>query len=67
MWLRHTYATALAGSDVSVYTQMKLLGHESITASQGYATEGFDRPDRSCFHLPTSNVPLLQYIKGRWF
>ena len=28
--LRHTYATQLAHSDVSVYTLMKLLGHESI-------------------------------------
>lgn len=32
--LRHTYATELAGSDVSVYTLMKLLGHESMTTSQ---------------------------------
>ena len=36
--LRHTYATELAGSDVSVYTLMKLLGHESITTSQRYVT-----------------------------
>ena len=34
--LRHTYATELAGSDVSVYTLMKLLGHESMTTSQRY-------------------------------
>jgi integrase/recombinase XerC len=32
--LRHTYATELAGSDISVYTLMKLLGHESMTTSQ---------------------------------
>ena len=32
--LRHTYATELAGADVSVYTLMKLLGHESMTTSQ---------------------------------
>src|SRR5258705_12503870 len=36
--LRHTYATELANSDVSVYTLMKLLGHESMTASQRYVT-----------------------------
>lgn len=35
---RHTYATELAGSDVSVYTLMKLLGHESMTTSQRYVT-----------------------------
>jgi site-specific recombinase XerD len=36
--LRHTYATELAGSEVSVYTLMKLLGHESMTTSQRYVT-----------------------------
>jgi integrase/recombinase XerC len=36
--LRHTYATELAGSDVSVYTLMKLLGHESMSTSQRYVT-----------------------------
>jgi integrase/recombinase XerC len=36
--LRHTYATELAGSDISVYTLMKLLGHESMTTSQRYVT-----------------------------
>jgi site-specific recombinase XerD len=36
--LRHTYATELAGSDVSVYTLMKLLGHESMATSQRYVT-----------------------------
>jgi integrase/recombinase XerC len=36
--LRHTYATELAGADVSVYTLMKLLGHESMTTSQRYVT-----------------------------
>lgn len=35
---RHTYATELAGADVSVYTLMKLLGHESMTTSQRYVT-----------------------------
>lgn len=32
--LRHTFATELAGSDVSVYTLMKLLGHESTATWQ---------------------------------
>ena len=31
-------ATELANSDVSVYTLMKLLGHESMTSSQRYVT-----------------------------
>jgi integrase/recombinase XerC len=36
--LRHTYAAELAASHVSVYTLMKLLGHESMTTSQRYGT-----------------------------
>jgi integrase/recombinase XerC len=35
---RHTYATELANADVSVYTLMKLLGHESMTTSQRYVS-----------------------------
>ena len=34
--LRHT--TELANADVSVYTLMKLLGHESMVTSQRYVT-----------------------------
>lgn len=34
--LRHTYATDLANENVSVYTLMKLLGHESMATSQRY-------------------------------
>ena len=33
-----TYATELANADVSVYTLMKLLGHESMTTSQRYVS-----------------------------
>lgn len=33
---RHTFATELANADVSVYTLMKLLGHESMVTSQRY-------------------------------
>lgn len=36
--LRHTYATELAGANISVYTLMKLLGHESMATSQRYVT-----------------------------
>lgn len=36
--LRHTFATGLANADVSVYTLMKLLGHESMVTSQRYVT-----------------------------
>jgi integrase len=35
---RTTYATELANADVSVYTLMKLLGHESMTTSQRYVS-----------------------------
>lgn len=37
--LRHTYATELANSDVSVYALMKLLGHGGV-ACQGDGTTG---------------------------
>ena len=36
--LRHTFATELANADVSVYTLMKLLGHESMVTSQRNVT-----------------------------
>ena len=36
--LRHTYATELAENEVSVYTLMKLLGHESMATSQRYVS-----------------------------
>ncbi len=34
--LRHSYATELANTNISVYTLMKLLGHESMATSQRY-------------------------------
>jgi integrase len=34
--LRHTFATELANANVSIYTLMKLLGHESMVTSQRY-------------------------------
>jgi len=36
--LRHTFAAELANSEVSVYTLMTLLGHESMVTSQHYVT-----------------------------
>ena len=36
--LRHTYATELAAAAVTVYTLMKLLGHESMATSQRYVS-----------------------------
>jgi site-specific recombinase XerD len=42
--LRHTFATELANADVSVYTLMKLLGHESIVTSQRYVSAAGPRP-----------------------
>jgi integrase len=36
--LRHTFATELANANVSVYTLMRLLGHESMVTSQRCVT-----------------------------
>lgn len=36
--LRHTFATELANSEVSVYSLMNLLGHESMSTSQRYVS-----------------------------
>jgi integrase/recombinase XerC len=58
--LRHTYATELAGSDVSVYTLMKLLGHESMTTSQRYVTAA-GTETRSA----AAQNPLYALIPGR--
>jgi integrase len=37
--LRHTFATKLANAEVSVYTLMRLLGHESMATSQRYVVD----------------------------
>ena len=42
--LRHTFATELANADVSVYTLMKLLGHEFMVTSQRYVTAAAPKP-----------------------
>jgi integrase/recombinase XerC len=44
--LRHTVATELANSDVSVYVLMKLLGHESMATSQRYMNRLEAKPAR---------------------
>ena len=38
--LHHTFATELANSDVSVYTLLNLLGHESMTSQRYVAAAG---------------------------
>lgn len=48
--LRHTFATELANADVSVYTLMKLLGHESMITSQRYV-DGAGADTRSAAEL----------------
>ena len=48
--LRHTFATELAKANVSVYTLMKLLGHESMVASQRYV-DGAGTETRSAAEL----------------
>jgi integrase len=56
--LRHTYATELANADVSVYTLMKLLGHESMTTSQRYVS-GASTENRSA----AAQNPLYELIQ----
>jgi integrase/recombinase XerC len=58
--LRHTYATELANSDVSVYTLMKLLGHESMATSQRYVV-GAARETR----VAAAQNPLYGFIRDR--
>jgi integrase/recombinase XerC len=58
--LRHTYATELANSEVSVYTLMKLLGHESMATSQRYVT-GAARETRTA----AAQNPLYGIIRER--
>ena len=58
--LRHTYATELANSDVSVYTLMKLLGHESMATSQRYVA-GAARETRPA----AAQNPLYRMVRDR--
>ena len=58
--LRHTYATELANAEVSVYTLMKLLGHESMATSQRYVA-GAARETRTA----AAQNPLYGVIRDR--
>ena len=58
--LRHTYATELANSEVSVYTLMKLLGHESMATSQRYVV-GAARETRTA----AAQNPLYGVMRDR--
>ena len=56
--LRHTYATELANSNVSVYTLMKLLGHQSMATSQRYVA-GAARETRAA----AAQNPLYELVR----
>ncbi|RFZ55761.1 recombinase [Mycobacterium liflandii] len=58
--LRHTFATELANANVSVYTLMKLLGHESMVTSQRYV-DGAGTDTRSAAELN----PLYRLVATR--
>jgi site-specific recombinase XerD len=57
--LRHTFATELANANVSVYTLMKLLGHESMVTSQRYV-DGAGTETRTASELN----PLYDLLKA---
>ena len=58
--LRHTFATELANANVSVYTLMKLLGHESIATSERYV-DGAGTETRPAVELN----PLYEFLRIR--
>jgi hypothetical protein len=53
--LRHTFATELA--NVSIYTLMKLLGHESMVTSQRYVDGAGTEAPPSSTRFTTSSRP----------
>lgn len=63
--LRHTFATAMADQNVSVYTLMRMLGHESMTTTQRY-TSGAGTEVRGAaalnpaYHLVSRSSPREQ-------
>jgi integrase len=57
---RHTFATELANENVSVYTLMKLLGHESMVTSQRYV-DGAGAENRTA----AAQNPLYGLIERR--
>lgn len=58
--LRHTFATELANANVSVYTLMKLLGHESMVTSQRYV-DGAGTETRAAAELN----PLYELLNAK--
>jgi Phage integrase family len=58
--VRHTFATELANANVSVYTLMKLLGHESMATSQRYV-DGAGADGRAAAQFD----PLYELREGR--
>lgn len=59
--LRHTFATELANANVSVYTLMQLLGHESMVTSQRYVVDGAGADTRTAAELN----PLYELLNTR--
>ena len=53
--LRHTCATELANSNISVHTLMKLLGHESMATSQRYVAGAASPTGSTTASSPTKN------------
>lgn len=56
--LRHTFATSLADQNVSIYTLMRLLGHEAMSTTQRY-TKGAGRETRSAM----ASNPAYQMVQ----
>jgi site-specific recombinase XerD len=64
--LRHTFATELANANVSVYTLMKLLGHESMVTSQRYVDgAGIDTRSAAEQNPLNLNLPDSQYLSSQ--
>ena len=61
--LRHTYATELANAEVSVYSLMRLLGHESMATSQRYITSAAldtrEAPSSSSLRTSSCTLPAM--------
>ncbi len=62
--LRHTFATTLADQNVSVYTLMRLLGHEAMTTTQRY-TKGAGKETRSASALNPAYRMLETKLRRR--
>jgi len=58
--LRHTYATELANTNISVYELMKLLGHESMATSQRYVSAAGTETRAAAAQNPLYNLIALQ-------